>query len=85
MSAKQQVTADSIIREARTKSTPYKLSPEVKTALKKFLTHNDSSARHERVTTEAAIRFLQERGLQCGVSKFQKIIKSNFGRSWSGQ
>jgi hypothetical protein len=77
------LTADTLIADAK---QPRDALPDaLRVELAKLMKHNDRAPRDKRVTVDAAIKLCAVHGYRCGESKFDRMVRREFGRKWSGQ
>lgn len=77
------LTAQALIDATRKTTTS--LDAETRADLAALLTHNDAAAKPQRVSAEAAIELLAQRGVRMARSKFDKLIVREFGRKWGSK
>ena len=61
------------------------LPTQARKALAELLEHNDEHPRGQRVSADAAMVMLRDMGLSMGRTKFDRIVKREFGRAWGSK
>jgi hypothetical protein len=61
------------------------LPARARAELAALMEHNDGATQAQRVSADAALAMLATLGVQMGRSKFDQVIKREFGRKWGAQ